>query len=76
MKNSNNNKVKIDITKTSRGSPNEVPSIGFFDYIIVIDFWLLWLYYNYFMIIYDYLWLFVIIKWLFMIICDYFIMKC
>ena len=38
MKNSNNNKVKIDITKTSRGSPNEVPSIGFFDYIIVIDF--------------------------------------
>ena len=31
MKN-NNNKKKIDITKTSEGSPKEVPSLGVFDF--------------------------------------------
>ena len=36
MKN-NNNKMKINITKTSGGSPKQVPSLGVFDYFMVID---------------------------------------
>ena len=59
-------------TKISGGSPKQVPSLGVFDYFMVIDvyvnnyLWLLWL----FMII---LWLLIIICNYKMIICDYFI---
>ena len=68
MKNNNNNKMKIYITKTSGGSPKQVPSLGVFDYFMVTD---------------DCLWLFMIILWLLIIICnykmiidDYFILIC
>ena len=37
MKNSNNNKIKINITKTSGGSPKQAPSLGVFDYFMVIN---------------------------------------
>ena len=37
MKNNNNNKLKINITKTSAGSPKQVPPLGVFDYFMVID---------------------------------------
>ena len=63
MKNNNNNKMKINITKTSRGSPKQVPSPGVFDYFMVIDVYVnnyLWP-----------LWLFMIILWLLIIICYY-----
>ena len=37
IKNNNTNKMKINnITKTSRGSPKQVPSLGVFDYFMVI----------------------------------------
>ena len=36
MKNSNNNKLKINITKTSGGSPKQVPPLGDFDYKMII----------------------------------------
>ena len=36
MKNSNNNKMKINITKTFGGSPKKVPPLGDFDYKMII----------------------------------------
>ena len=37
MKSNNNiNKMKVNITKTSGGSPKQVPSLGIFDYFMVI----------------------------------------
>ena len=65
MKN-NNNKMKINITKISRGSLKQVPLLRVFDYLMIIyDYYdyfiiILWLFYDYFMIINDYL-LFIII---------------
>ena len=42
MKNNNNSKMKINISKTSRGSPKQVLLLGVFDYFmaIVIILWL------------------------------------
>ena len=68
MKNNNNNKMKINIAKTSGGYPKQVPSLGVFDYFMVIlIIYDLWLFYDYLWVFYNYFWLFVVIKWLFVI---------
>ena len=56
--NNNSNKMKINITKTSGGSPKQVPPLGVFDYLWLFVIYVnnyLWLVYDYFIIIDNYL---------------------